>query len=366
MTTASKKIISLILVLFVILASFVVITPVSASAASSQIKYSVSYSGKYVYLKLTPQKSTNKIYFTTDGSEVTKKSNKYTKMLGLKKKTLVKAVEVNKNNKKVAVLNILVKPRVQKPKFTLTKSGDQLYLKITSATSGAKIYYTTNGSRPSDRSKLYTGPIKVKEGMTVRVRAYKKNMNTSKIAKYKVDSSDIVTNSSKVSSAAVTSADTGTAATAAAAVAVNTDTAAVTASGDSGDTSDNAANTESFVDGVFRLMNEERFSRGVAKLTLDATLCRAADVRAKELVRSFSHERPDGTPCYTVLNDYGFKYMAVGENIAAGQTDADDVMNSWMNSTGHRNNIISPNFGRVGISCYESGGVKYWVQVFTD
>ena len=366
MSNVTKRIISVLLVLFVLIASFAVMPPVSASAASN-VKYAVSYSGKYVYLKLTPQKSTNKIYYTTDGTDVTRKSTQYKKTLGLTKKTLVKIAEYDKNNKKVATLNIIVMPRVQKPKFTLIKSGDQLYMKLTSATANAKIYYTTNGSRPSSKSKLYSGTFKVKEGMVIRVRAYKKNMKNSKIAKYKVDASDAVeATSSKNTASSAAAAEVAD--TVSVSLSVDVSTGTVTVKEETEAVKTEEEENVSPAEGVLKLVNEERSKAGVSALTLEATLCAAAEKRAKELEKSYSHIRPDGSACWTVLGEYGIANKASGENIAYGMNTMfkpAEVMTSWMSSTGHRGNILSSSFKKIGVGCYRNGNRVYWVQIFT-
>ncbi len=117
---------------------------------------------------------------------------------------------------------------------------------------------------------------------------------------------------------------------------------------------------------VLALVNSERAAAGLPALTLDSKLCSLADIRAKETVQSFSHTRPNGTSCFTVFRENGVSYRNAGENLAYGQNSAKAVMNAWMNSSGHRANILGRNFGKIGISCYISGGRKYWVQLFTN
>jgi uncharacterized protein YkwD len=113
---------------------------------------------------------------------------------------------------------------------------------------------------------------------------------------------------------------------------------------------------------VFNLVNEQRAANGLEKLTLDETICKMADVRADEVSTYFSHTRPDGTSCFTIFKDYNYSYTAVGENIAKGQTSAQQVMNDWMNSSGHRANILSSKFTKIGIG-YDSA-TNSWVQLF--
>ncbi|MGN0579072.1 MAG: CAP domain-containing protein, partial [Ruminiclostridium sp.] len=71
---------------------------------------------------------------------------------------------------------------------------------------------------------------------------------------------------------------------------------------------------------------------------------------------------------FTVFEELGIRYGAAGENIAAGQRSASEVMESWMNSSGHRQNILSSNFRKIGIGLYKSpdGYGYYWVQIFSD
>ena len=113
-------------------------------------------------------------------------------------------------------------------------------------------------------------------------------------------------------------------------------------------------------------VNAERARVGKNALTMSAGLCNCASVRAKEIAISFSHTRPNGTSCFTVLGEVGVNYTACGENLAKGQTSVTDAMNSWMNSSGHRENILSSkhDYNSFGCACYTVGGVNYWVQEF--
>ena len=109
---------------------------------------------------------------------------------------------------------------------------------------------------------------------------------------------------------------------------------------------------------VVALVNAERASYGLSALRVDSELTRAACVRAQEIVRQFSHTRPDGTSWSTVSSS------AHGENIAMGYHTASAVMTSWMNSQGHRENILRTGFGSIGVCAYTYGGTTYWVQLF--
>ncbi len=120
---------------------------------------------------------------------------------------------------------------------------------------------------------------------------------------------------------------------------------------------------------VVALMNQERANAGIGGISQNASLDAVAQIRAQEIAQSFSHTRPNGTSCFTVLDEGGIAYMTAGENIAAGYGDPASVMSGWMNSPGHRANILNGSFGQVGIGYYtdpNSGYGTYWVQIFTN
>lgn len=112
---------------------------------------------------------------------------------------------------------------------------------------------------------------------------------------------------------------------------------------------------------VLRLVNIEREKAGVPPLTYKYDAQIAADARSLDLILEFDHSRPDGTRCYSVLDDYGIVHMGcMGENIAMGHQNPEEVMDGWMNSPGHRQNILRPDYTSIAI-----GGVGYrWVQLF--
>ena len=129
---------------------------------------------------------------------------------------------------------------------------------------------------------------------------------------------------------------------------------------------DNSVSSESqYISEVVRLVNAERAKEGLAALQIDSSLNSAAQVRAKEIVTSFSHTRPNGSNCFTALSEAGIKYNGSGENIAYGQKTPAEVVNAWMNSAGHRANIMSSKFTKIGVGCHNSNGTYYWSQFFT-
>ena len=121
---------------------------------------------------------------------------------------------------------------------------------------------------------------------------------------------------------------------------------------------------QAYADEVIRLVNIERAKYGLTALTKNDKATLAADLRAKEIPSYFSHTRPDGRSCFTAAGDVGLSYRSAGENIAYGQRSPEEVVRAWMNSEGHRANILSSNFKEIGVSCYSQRGVLYWAQFF--
>ena len=128
----------------------------------------------------------------------------------------------------------------------------------------------------------------------------------------------------------------------------------------------NDTSEHAFIQQVVNLVNEERSKEGLSPLTIDSKVQAAAMVRAKECEISFSHTRPDGSNFASAVKEQNVSYRSSGENIAYGQQTPEAVMNAWMNSSGHRANIMNPNFTTIGVGYYENaGGTDYWCQLFT-
>lgn len=113
---------------------------------------------------------------------------------------------------------------------------------------------------------------------------------------------------------------------------------------------------------VIRLVNEERAKQGLSALKTTDAITRAAQVRADELLQLFDHTRPDGRSCFTALGEAGVSFRAAGENIAMGYPTPAAVVEGWMNSPGHRANILSGSFTTIGVG-YNSQN-SCWVQMF--
>ena len=107
---------------------------------------------------------------------------------------------------------------------------------------------------------------------------------------------------------------------------------------------------------VLAIVNQVRGQNGLPALTMDEGLLETAMIRAGEQAVLFSHTRPDSTICFKANPDM------MAENIAIGQQTATGVMDSWMNSEGHKENILMTNAKCIGIGCFEIGGRYTWVQ----
>ena len=133
-------------------------------------------------------------------------------------------------------------------------------------------------------------------------------------------------------------------------------------------------NESSYAEQMLRLVNEERKKAGVAPLELDSTLTKAAQIRAKEIMQVFDHTRPDGNNFRSLLDGMGYSSSYAGENISKGTFEKpESAMMLWMNSKGHRENILNPDYKYLGVgSAFESESnglfddtTSSWVQIFS-
>lgn len=116
---------------------------------------------------------------------------------------------------------------------------------------------------------------------------------------------------------------------------------------------------------ILRLVNIERKKAKLKPLKLSRELLRPAAIRAREIKTLFSHTRPNGLPFHSTF--YGIDYKIAGENIAAGQTSCEIVMRDWMNSPGHRANILNKKYKYLGVGYSYDENTKFkhfWVQHF--
>ncbi|MTT30699.1 hypothetical protein GMB86_01550 [Terrilactibacillus sp. BCM23-1] len=118
---------------------------------------------------------------------------------------------------------------------------------------------------------------------------------------------------------------------------------------------------------VVELTNQERAKQGLKPLQIDTKLSKMARDKSQDMKDKnyFDHQSPTYGSPFDMMKSYGISYSTAGENIAAGQKTPQDVVNAWMNSEGHRKNIMNSNFTHIGVG-YVDGGAKgsYWTQEF--
>lgn len=118
---------------------------------------------------------------------------------------------------------------------------------------------------------------------------------------------------------------------------------------------------------VIKLMNSERAKNGLPALKANWQVSRVARYKSQDMIDKnyFSHTSPTYGSPFRMLETFGVSFSAAGENIAMGQRTPSEVMNAWMGSPGHRNNILSPSFTEIGVGLAKSAnGRYYWTQMF--
>jgi uncharacterized YkwD family protein/spore coat assembly protein SafA len=118
---------------------------------------------------------------------------------------------------------------------------------------------------------------------------------------------------------------------------------------------------------VVTLVNKERSRRGLMLLSTNWQLARVARYKSQDMVNKnyFSHTSPTYGSPFRMMENFGIKFTAAGENIAMGQQTPQAVMNAWMNSPGHRSNILSSVYNQIGVGvAKKSNGVLIWTQQF--
>ena len=118
---------------------------------------------------------------------------------------------------------------------------------------------------------------------------------------------------------------------------------------------------------VLDLVNAERTKRGISALTLDSNLSSVATKKSQDMVNKnyFDHTSPTYGSPFDMMKQFGISYRTAGEHIAKGQKTPQEVVTAWMNSEGHRKNILNPNFTNLGVGiAKDSKGTTYWTQMF--
>ena len=125
--------------------------------------------------------------------------------------------------------------------------------------------------------------------------------------------------------------------------------------------------TKSIESQVIQLTNQERAKNGLKPLAADWQLSRVARYKSADMrdKNYFSHTSPTYGSPFTMMKNFGINYRSAAENIAAGQRTPNEVVQSWMNSPGHRKNILSPTYTHIGVGHATGGSYgHYWTQMF--
>jgi uncharacterized YkwD family protein/spore coat assembly protein SafA len=128
-----------------------------------------------------------------------------------------------------------------------------------------------------------------------------------------------------------------------------------------------ASPLQTFEDQVITLVNKERAARGLQTLTKNWQVARVARIKSQDMINKnyFSHTSPTYGSPFNMMENFGIRFSAAGENIAYGQRTPQEVMTAWMNSPGHRANILSPSYTQIGVGAAKtSSGTLYWTQMF--
>lgn len=136
---------------------------------------------------------------------------------------------------------------------------------------------------------------------------------------------------------------------------------------DGGGTDSGFGAVSSYASEVADIVNQERTSQDLSPLSYDSQLAELAQKKAEDMAENgyFSHQSPTYGSAFDMMNEAGISYRSAGENIARGQRTPEAVMDSWMNSSGHRANILSSSYSSVGVGYAEDeNGTAYWVQMF--
>lgn len=120
---------------------------------------------------------------------------------------------------------------------------------------------------------------------------------------------------------------------------------------------------------VFELVNKERAARGLATYKYSSDLAYVARLKSQDMINNnyFSHTSPTYGSPFQMMEKFGLRFSAAGENIAYGQKTASEVMNAWMNSAGHKANILSSAYTTIGVGVAKAAnGTLYWTQEFIN
>lgn len=295
---------------------------------TSKVKYKFTYMAEkgYMYVTLMPKKSSNVIYYTTDGTKPSKDSKKYSKRVKFTENATLRAVEYTKGGAFVASSKINVKLKCAPVEFdcidiaTGTKT-----ITLSTITEGATIYYSIDGSFPDpDYSDVYTGPLTLGDKTTLSAIAVKDGWKDSLIkleiaGRIPLELTDFNFGNPIYSETAV-------------------------------------------------LLNSYRKSNSQAQLELEERLTKAANIRAKELSVLMDHTRPSGLSYVSAADDCDVKLRRCTEFIEAVHNTPEEFLTSVLSDKQNWNILLGDGYSHnaIGVGYYEKGKRRYWVLLVAE
>lgn len=257
------------------------------------------------------------IFYTADGSLPSEETTPLVKEVPIivTESTRIRCAAY-RNGELVENSAITVKIRTEKPTASIDGGcyDEPVQVKLTCPDEDAVIYYTTDGSKPTENSNQYTKPLLIKTDAVLRFAAYSKDCAASRIVTEEYSIGKVY--------------------------------------------------EDKHCQELFELVNEVRAQYGAAALEAIPELSELAQLRAKECSAYFSHYRPDGTKWDSLLEQAGLKRDMRAENIAYFYPTARQVLNGWLNSSQHRANILSSDAAYIGIGRFETEYGVYWTLLF--
>lgn len=305
--------------IFSVLGACIAALSLSVSAYAAET-HSISHeSGTYgaaQFVRITAEEGAE-VFYTTNGSKPDESSKRVGKgaVLVTENTRLRTAAYIDGVLAETASVSIKIRTAVPRASKQGGTYDSAFRVRLTCPDDSARIYYTTDGTAPTNKSQLYSSSITIKEDTVLKFAAYGDNLARSKVVTEKyVISTDVYEDDNRQQ--------------------------------------------------LFELINKTRAEYGLAPLEELPALSEIAQRRAKECASYFSHYRPDGTKWDHLLSQAGLKRDVRGENIAYWYPAAEQTLAAWMNDSYHRGNVLNPNAKYIGIGCYGSGRELYWTLLY--
>lgn len=292
--------------------------------SKEKIDYKFTYMAEQgcTYVTFLKSRTSNTIFYTTDGTVPTKKSKKYTKRVKFTEPGVIRAKEYTKAGECVATISLNVKIKCAPVEFVCVDLGaGTRTIELRTDTENATIYYTTDGSNPDPKyADIYKYPLVLGDAATISAMAVKEGYKDSNFGSETVIAIPFV------------------------------------------------MEDFDFNDPIYmqtaNVFSQYRASKGVTSyIQLDEKLTEAANIRAKEISVYMEHTRPNGKSYSSVCKETGTDVSIVTEFIASYFTKPEEFLNSLVSSSENENHILGKgyNYDKMGVGYYDAGRNRYWV-----